>query len=88
MKTRKLKKAEEGITPKFFEEMVKDHDPTYLWSKNSNYIENERAKEKEIMKARMILGDEICVPIWNALMRTKVVPSFVQEYLWRKNEHT
>lgn len=89
MRTKKVKirKAEGDITPEFFEKMVEDHDPTYLWSKNQNYIEIEKNKEKEIIKARQILGDEICVPIWNGLMRKKVVPSFVYEYLWTKAKH-
>jgi hypothetical protein len=87
MKTRKSKKkriirADGEITPELFQMMVEDYDPTYLWSENQLHIENERKKEEEILKARNILGDQTSVPIWNQLMRKKVVPSFVKDYLW------
>jgi len=89
MRTRKVKilKVDENINQQTFKKMVEDHDPTYLWSKNQNHIEIEKNKEEEILKARNILGDEICVPIWNGLMRKKVVPSFVHEYIWEKSKH-
>lgn len=87
MKTRKSKKkkiitADGEITPELFQMMVEDHDPTYLWSENQLHIEAERQKEEDILKARNILGDQTAVPLWNQLMRKKVVPSFVKDYLW------
>lgn len=92
MKTRKSKDpnrilmAEGEVTPEFFVQMVNDHDPTYLWSENQRHIEIERKREEEIAKARLILGDQHAVPIWNQAMRKKIVPSFVEEYLWHSQE--
>ena len=84
MKTRKSKKKiiTGKPTPELFQMMVEDHDPTYLWSKNDAHIKAEKIKEKEILKIKTLLGDQITVPIWNQIIRKKVVPSFVSEYLW------
>lgn len=83
-KTRKSDKVilAEDVTPELFEKMVEQHDPTYLWSNDQEYIEKELEREREIAKARDILGDETAVPIWNSLMNKKVVPSFLEEHLW------
>lgn len=83
-KIKKIKKIirAEGVTPQLFQKMTEDHDPTYLWSQNPAHMEREKEKEKEILKARKILGDQVAVPIWNQTMRKKVVPSFVENYLW------
>jgi hypothetical protein len=72
----------EGVTPELFEKMVEQHDPTYLWSNDQGHIEKELDREREIAKARDILGDETAVPIWNNLMKRKVVPSFIEDHLW------
>jgi len=85
-KTRKsdrITRAEGRVTPELFERMVEEHDPAYLWSENDLHIRIEREREAEIIKARKIIGDAAAVPIWNQAMRRKIVPSFVQEYLWK-----
>lgn len=87
-KSERILKAEGTVTPELFEKMVEEHDPTYLWSENDQYIRMEREREHEIAKARMILGDATAVPIWNQAMRKKVVPSFVEEYLWKIETQT
>lgn len=80
--TRKSKKT----TPEEdFREMVEKHDPTYLWSKDPRHIETEARRKREIDRARKILGDQISVPIWNQAIRRKIVPSFLDEHLWRVN---
>ena len=84
-KTRKsdiITRAEGRVTPELFHRMVKEPDPAYLWSDNDTHIERERQREAEIFKARNIIGDAAAVPIWNQAIRKKVVPSFVDEYLW------
>jgi hypothetical protein len=90
MKTRKSKDrilmAEGEVTPELFAQMVEDHDPTYLWSDNQRHIEIERKREDQIIKARLIIGDQHAVPIWNQIIRKKVVPSFVDQYLWSRQE--
>ncbi|NCA17733.1 MAG: hypothetical protein EBS90_11930 [Betaproteobacteria bacterium] len=82
-KSGKILTADGKVTPELFQRMVDEHDPVYLWSENDAHIQNERHKEAEIEKARKIIGDEAAVPIWNQAMRRKIVPSFVEEYLWK-----
>lgn len=82
-KSDKITRAEGNVTPELFQRMVDEHDPTYLWSENHRHIEIERQREAEIAKARNIIGDATAVPIWNQAVRKKVVPSFVEEYLWK-----
>lgn len=91
MKTRKSDKiirAEGEVTPELFRKMVEEHDPTYLWSKNQTHIEMEREREFEIDKARKIIGEKEAVTIWNQVMRKKIVPSFVEQYLWKMERET
>jgi len=87
-KSERILRAEGTVTPELFERMVEEHDPTYLWSENDPHIRMEREREQEIAKARKILGDATAVPIWNQAMRKKVVPSFVDEYLWKMEAQT
>jgi hypothetical protein len=82
-KSGKILTADGAVTPELFQRMVEDHDPAYLWSKDPEHIEKERQREAEIAKARKIIGDAAAVPIWNQAMRRKIVPSFVEDYLWR-----
>jgi hypothetical protein len=85
-KSDKITRAEGKVTPELFQRMVEEHDPAYLWSENDTHIERERQREAEIIKARKIIGDTAAVPIWNQAMRRKVVPSFVEEYLWKMED--
>ena len=82
-KSDKIIRAEGDITPELFQRMVEEHDPAYLWSRDPSHIERERQREAEIAKARRIIGYATAAPIWNRAMRKKIVPSFVEEYLWR-----
>lgn len=70
------------MTTEEFTEMVRQHDICY------DYADDHRAWKKgfnervTIDKARKELGDEICVPIWNA--RVSRMHEDAQEiYLWK-----
>lgn len=81
-KSARILRAEGEITAEIFQKMVEEHDPTYMWSQNKAHIETEKEREVEIAKARGIIGDSVAIPIWNQTMRRKIVPAFVEEYLW------
>jgi len=82
-KSDKIIRAEGRVTPELFQRMVEEHDPAYLWSENDTHIERERQREAEIIKARKIIGDAAAVLIWNQAIHKKIVPSFVEGYLWK-----
>ena len=82
-KSDKIIRAEGRVTPELFQRMVEEHDPAYLWSENDLHIKIEQERQAEIARARKMLGDETSVPIWNQAIHKKIVPSFVEGYLWK-----
>lgn len=66
-----------------FARMVERHDPTYIWSRNKTEREAGEHERRMIDRVREILGDELVVPVWNRAMRKKVVPSMIEDFLWR-----
>lgn len=76
-------KDQNNPTVEEFAKMVESHDPTHVWSR----CEAERlagaAERKIIDKARRILGDKATVSIWNKSLVRKVVPSMMDEFVWR-----
>jgi hypothetical protein len=68
-----------------FARMVESHDPTYVWSRDAAERARGAEERKLIDKARRLLGDEATVAVWNRALRFKVVPSMIEEFLWRAN---
>jgi hypothetical protein len=65
-----------------FTSMVELHDPTHVWSRDEAEREMGAEERRLIDRARLALGDETTVPIWNRAMRRKVVPSMLVDFLW------
>lgn len=66
-----------------FVRMVESHDPTYVWSTDPAERERGEWERSRIDHSREIIGDEVAVIIWNRAMRRKVVPSMIEEFLWK-----
>lgn len=73
----------ENPTQEEFVLMVEAHDPTYVWSRNPSERERGEWERAWIDAARDRMGDEASVAIWNRALRRKVVPSMVEEFLWK-----
>lgn len=65
-----------------FYRMVESHDPTYVWSFDAEVRAAGTEERRVVNSARLALGDELAVPIWNRMLRRKVVPSMIEEFLW------
>ena len=68
--------------------MVESHDPTHIWSENDIEVEEGQRMRGIIDKARDFLGDEVAVRVWNSMVRRKIVPSMVDEFLWSMRKHS
>jgi hypothetical protein len=84
MAKKKFVEFVENPTPEQFSMMVEAHDPTYSWSDDPVFRERESNKAQIIERAKEFLGDE-AVRIWNEAMRRKIVPSFLDEFVWSKS---
>lgn len=79
----RLPEDPENPTQEEFLLMVEAHDPMYSWSRDPDAEERGEWERAWIDAVRDCVGDETAVPIWNRAMRRKVVPSLVDEFLWK-----
>ena len=67
-----------------FYRLCKAHDLTFEFSDDSRAYHKGLAQKSEIIGYVGLLSREFAIAIWNHVVREKIAPDFVEQYLWRE----